>query len=145
MENTSNKNFVICALFLLLTFIFLPKVYACTEVSETYVLKKNSSEEDIFEFAEFVKLNYSNEFEIFPELDGIDFFARYLNQDTCDRGFRIIMDKEKNIIIDSSFLIIDQSSSYKNCSEILRKVVADFQSQKNLPKTRVEVICEKRI
>ncbi len=141
-----NNILFISAFALIFTIICIPKAHACTEVREVHTVKENSSEEDIFEFAEFVKLHYKDEFEVSPELDGVDFFASSLSEDKCDRGFQIIMDNDKNIIIDSTSLIIGQSSSYKNCSEILRKVVTHFQSHKKLPAAKqVKVTCEKRL
>ncbi len=133
-----NLIFVLAPLFLVLIFIFVSKTYACPRGDQIHTIKKHSSEDDILEFVEFLRLNYEHEFEIVPELDGIDFFASSLNKEVCYYGF--------NIYLDANNLTIRHALDQNSCNELTEKIVADFQHQKNLPEERrIKVICDSRL
>ena len=123
-KQSLNKKICIGAILLVLSFTFAPRTYACGPGHKMHIVKEYSSEEDILELVEFVNLNY--DFEVFPELDGIDFFASSRNKDVCRHGFRIDLD-------DASHLVIEHFSNRISCNEMIKKIVTDFQNQKKLP------------
>lgn len=126
-----------------ITFLFISEPSELSEISNCtfwrrfHTVKEHSAEDDILELVDFFSLNHKHEFEIFPELDGIDFFARSLNEDTCQFGFKIDLDNKNNLIIKH---ISDEEDK---CTEVIEKVVADFQHKRNLPKNlHIEEVCD---
>ena len=125
-------------LFCISAFIFVPKTYACPRGDYIHTIKEHGSQEDILKFVEFVALNYEHEFEIVPELDGIDFFASSLNKEVCYYGF--------NIYLDANNLTIRHALDQNSCNELTKKIVTGFQKQENLlEEKRIKVICDSKL
>ena len=82
------------------------------------------------QLVEFIELNYKQEFEVVPELDGIAFSVNARTKDICDWGFHIDLNDKNHLTIKHDF-------SRGNCNKLILTIIRDFQHQQKFPRLRL--------